>query len=181
MNDSASPRPGELFLQFLIIGAVSFGGGIVAYERALFVENKKWLSEDEFMADLALSQTTPGLIAINLAVLAGDRLAGIPGALASVLGLILPGTAFVMMAGFLYELTKTYPIINLALGGIAAGAVGLLAATTYKISAKHNLHVKSLAITATTFALISIFKVPLVWTLAIMLPFGLIAYRPART
>eukprot|EP01037_Dinobryon_pediforme_P005959 gene5959-6030_t len=108
---------------FLIIGAVSFGGGIVAYERALFVENKKWLSEDEFMADLALSQTTPGLIAINLAVLAGDRLAGVPGALASVLGLILPGTAFVMMAGFLYEVTKAFPIIGLALSGIAAGAV----------------------------------------------------------
>ena len=54
-----SPDLRDLFVQFLIIGAVSFGGGIIAYERILLVEKKKWLSADEFMAYLAISQTMP--------------------------------------------------------------------------------------------------------------------------
>ena len=64
----------ELFVEFLLIGAVSFGGGIVAYEKILLTEKKKWLSQDEFMAALAISQTMPGLNSVNLAILAGDKL-----------------------------------------------------------------------------------------------------------
>ena len=56
-----SPKLSDIFVQFLLIGAISFGGGIMAYERILLVENRKWLSADEFMAYLAISQTMPGL------------------------------------------------------------------------------------------------------------------------
>jgi chromate transport protein ChrA len=62
----------DLFLQFLYVGAVSFGGGIIAYERILLVEKRKWLNADQFMAYLAISQTMPGLNSVNLAVLTGD-------------------------------------------------------------------------------------------------------------
>jgi chromate transporter len=69
----------DLFLQFLFVGAVSFGGGIIAYERILLVEKRKWLTADQFMAYLAISQTMPGLNSVNLAILTGDYLRGIKG------------------------------------------------------------------------------------------------------
>ena len=74
----AAERPilWQIFFEFLLIGAVSFGGGIVAYERMLLIEKRQWLSADSFMATLALNQTMSGLNPVNLTLLAGDQLRG---------------------------------------------------------------------------------------------------------
>lgn len=168
----------ELFWQFMVIGAVSFGGGIIAYEQILLVEKKKWLDLDDFMATLAISQTMPGLNSVNMAVLTGDRLRGVLGAIAAGLGLILPGAAFVLIVGIAYMAKPDHPIANLILAGIAAGATGLLAAITYKIGQGHLRHLISCLIIITTFVLMSIFKLPLVIVLLIMAPVALFIYRP---
>jgi chromate transporter len=98
----------DLFLQFLIVGAVSFGGGIIAYERILLVEKRKWLNADQFMAYLAISQTMPGLNSVNLAVLTGDYLRGIKGSIIALLGLVLPGSALSSLAGLcLYRTNRS--------------------------------------------------------------------------
>ena len=174
------PRPSlfELFWQFMIIGAVSFGGGIIAYEQILLVEKKKWLDLDDFMATLAISQTMPGLNSVNMAVLTGDRLRGVLGAFAAGIGLILPGAAFVLIVGIAYLAKPDHPIADLLLAGIAAGATGLLAAITYKIGQAHLQHVISCIIIITTFVLMSIFKLPLIMVLLIMAPIALFIYRP---
>jgi chromate transporter len=174
------PRPSlfELFWQFMIIGAVSFGGGIIAYEQILLVEKKKWLDLDDFMATLAISQTMPGLNSVNMAVLTGDRLRGVLGAFAAGIGLILPGAAFVLIVGIAYMAKPDHPIADLLLAGIAAGATGLLAAITYKIGQTHLQHVISCIIIITTFVLMSIFKLPLIMVLLIMAPIALFIYRP---
>jgi len=176
----AQPLPTlfELFWQFMVIGAVSFGGGIIAYEQILLVEKKKWLDLDDFMATLAISQTMPGLNSVNMAVLTGDRLRGILGAIAAGLGLILPGAAFVLIVGIAYMAKPDHPIANLLLAGIAAGATGLLAAITYKIGQGHLRHIISCVIIITTFVLMSIFKLPLAIVLLIMAPVALFIYRP---
>ena len=179
-SGEAQPLPTlfELFWQFMVIGAVSFGGGIIAYEQILLVEKKKWLDLDDFMATLAISQTMPGLNSVNMAVLTGDRLRGVLGAIAAGLGLILPGAAFVLIVGIAYMAKPDHPIANLILAGIAAGATGLLAAITYKIGQGHLRHVISCLIIITTFVLMSIFKFPLVIVLLIMAPIALFIYRP---
>ena len=168
----------SLFIEFLLIGAVSFGGGIVAYEKILLTEKKKWLSQDEFMAALAISQTMPGLNSVNLAVLAGDKLRGGIGALVAMLGLILPGTLFVMIAGYAYSEGQDHPVVDLLLAGIAAAATGLLAAITYKIGANHFRHLKPLLIIVATFVLMSVLHLSLIWVLVIMAPIALFLFRP---
>lgn len=167
-----------LFIEFLLIGAVSFGGGIVAYEKILLTEKKKWLSQDEFMAALAISQTMPGLNSVNLAILAGDKLRGTLGALVAMLGLILPGALFVMIAGYAYTEGQDHPTINLLLAGIAACATGLLAAITYKLGADLFKQIKPLLIIVTTFVLMSVLHLSLLWVLLIMVPVALVIYRP---
>lgn len=168
----------DLFLQFLIVGAVSFGGGIIAYERILLVEKRKWLNADQFMAYLAISQTMPGLNSVNLAVLTGDHLRGMKGSIIALLGLVLPGSTLVLLLGFVYTELTDHAITVLLLTGIAAGATGLLAAVTYRIGDAHWKKPISLLLIATTFILMSIVKLQLLEVLAIMLPIGLFIYRP---
>ena len=171
----------DLFWQFLIIGAVSFGGGIIAYERILLIDKRKWLTSDEFMAYLAISQTMPGLNSVNLAVLAGDHLRGLKGAFAATVGLILPGSLFVLLVGLAYTNNNDHPLTNLLLTGIAAGACGLLSAITYRIGDQHWTKLKPLFVIVCTFGLMSIAKLSLPAVLAIMAPIAIYLYRPGKT
>jgi len=174
------PTLWQIFFEFLLIGAVSFGGGIVAYERLLLIKKRQWLCADSFMATLAISQTMPGLNSVNLALLAGDQLRGTMGALAAAIGLMLPGGAFVLVAGVAYSAGGQHPFINVLLAGIAAGATGLLASVTYTIGKRHFVQAKSLLMIVSTFVLMSVFKLSLVWVLIVMVPIGLYLYRPGQ-
>jgi len=168
----------DLFFQFLIIGAISFGGGIVAYERILLIEKKRWLTTDEFMGYLAISQTMPGLNSVNLAVLAGDHVRGALGACIAAVGLILPGSLFVLVIGIAYTTNTDHPLANLVLAGVAAAACGLLAAITYRIGDEHWKRLGSILIIIPTFLLMSIAKLSLPIVLLIMAPLALYMYRP---
>ena len=168
----------DLFFQFFIIGAISFGGGIIAYERILLIEKRRWLTADEFMGYLAISQTMPGLNSVNLAVLAGDHLRGALGACIATIGLILPGSLFVLVIGVAYTNNTDHPLANLVLAGVAAAACGLLAAITYRIGDDHWKHLKSLLIIFPTFLLMSIAKLSLPIVLLIMAPIAIYMYRP---
>ena len=188
MNDTKATVPPvavrptlwQIFFEFLLIGAVSFGGGIVAYERILLIKKRQWLSADSFMATLAISQTMPGLNSVNLALLAGDQLRGVTGALAAAIGLMLPGGAFVLLVGVAYSAGGQHPFINVLLAGIAAGATGLLASVTYTIGKRNFVQLKSLLMIVSTFVLMSVFKLSLVWVLIVMVPIGLYLYRPGQ-
>ena len=168
----------DLFIQFLIIGAVSFGGGIIAYERILLIEKRRWLTADEFIAYLAISQTMPGLNSVNLAVLAGDHLRGVIGACIATIGLILPGSLFVLAIGVAYTSNTDHPLANLILAGVAAAACGLLAAITYRIGDEHWKSLKSLLIIIPTFILMSVAKLNLPIVLLVMAPIAIFIYRP---
>lgn len=181
-GQAAASRPSlwELFFEFLIIGAVSFGGGIVAYEKILLTEKKRWLSDDEFMAALAISQTMPGLNAVNLAVLSGDKLRGALGSIVATIGLLIPGCAFVLVVGLIYLENADHPTANLILGGVAAAATGLLSAITYKIGNKQFRDFKSVVILIVTFILMSLVSLSLPMVLAIVAPIAIYIYRPRK-
>ena len=170
----------EIFIEFLIIGAVSFGGGIVAYEKILLTEKKKWLTDDEFMATLAISQTMPGLNAVNIAVLAGDKLRGALGAIIATIGLLIPGCTFVLVVGLIYLQSSDHPVANMLLTGVAAAATGLLSAITFRIGKKQFSEIKPLIILIATFLLMSFAGLSLPAVLAIMAPIAIFIYRPKK-
>jgi chromate transporter len=170
----------ELFLRFLAIGAVSFGGGMIAYQKVLLIDRKQWLTRDEFMAALAISQALPGLNSVNLAILAGDRLRGLPGALAAMLGLVLPGACFLLAAAVLYAQGQDHEIGRLLLGAVAAVATGVLAGVTAVLGGEHFRSVRSVALITATFVLTSVVKLALLQVLLIMVPLAIVIYRPRR-
>lgn len=132
-------KPLEIFWEFLMIGATSFGGGVVAYLRNSLVRKKQWFDDTEFLEMTSISNTLPGLNATNLAILAGDRLGGWLGATLALVAMCLPAFAFMTISGIIYGSHVDRPLADAALRGIAAAAVGLLAATWFQIG-KKSLH-----------------------------------------
>ena len=134
----ATPRPGtvsvgEIFGVFLLIGATSFGGGVVAYLRSSLVGRHRWLDDTSFVELLSISQTLPGLNATNMAVLVGDRLRGTGGAIAAICGICLPGALVMFVVGLLYGQHGGRPVVSAMLHGVAAAAVGLVSAVSLQI------------------------------------------------
>ena len=170
----------QIFWQFFVVGAMSFGGGIVAYLKELLVTRYRWVDNDEFIVMLSISQTMPGLNSVNIAILMGDRLRGALGACAASIGLLLPGAVIVLCIGLLYGLNSNHPMANHVLGGIAAAAAALLAIVTWNLGEHTFKKRKSLALLVLTFVLMSIVKWPLYLVLATLLPLALFIYRPSE-
>jgi chromate transporter len=129
----------DVFLQFLIIGATSFGG-VVPYLRNSLVGKLHWVDDKEFVELLSISQSLPGLNATNMAVLLGDRLKGWMGAVAGVIGMCLPGAIIMLVAGMLYKIRGDHAMVTYALKGVAAAAAGLLLATVIQLGKKSLSH-----------------------------------------
>ncbi len=170
----------QIFWQFFVVGAISFGGGIVAYLKELLVNRYRWVDNDEFIVMLSISQTMPGLNSVNIAILMGDRLRGALGAWAASLGLLLPGAAIVLSIGLLYGINSDHPMANHVLGGIAAAAAALLATVTWDMGTRIFKKRKSLALLVLTFVLMSVVKWPLYLVLGVVLPLALYIYRPTQ-
>jgi chromate transporter len=130
----------RIFLTFLLIGATSFGGGVVAYLRSSLVGKHAWLTDKEFVELLAISQSLPGLNATNMAILVGDRLRGFAGAIAAICGVCLPGAVLMYGVGIMYHAHGDRPLVTAALRGVAAAAVGLILATAVQLSQKSLAH-----------------------------------------
>ena len=132
----AKPSIGEIFFAFLTIGATSFGGGAVAYLRSTLVGAKKWVDDNSFLELYSISQSLPGLNTTNMAILVGDRLQGWVGAVAGVVGIILPGAILMTIAAMLYGVHGDRPYVTAALHGVAAAATGLILATFFQLARK---------------------------------------------
>ena len=87
----------QIFRAFLLVGATSFGGGVVAYLRSSLVGRHQWIDDRTFFEVLSVGQTLPGLNATNMAVLVGDRLRGAAGAAAALTGICLPGALLMLL------------------------------------------------------------------------------------
>lgn len=140
----------DIFIEFLIIGATSFGGGVVAYLRSGLVTKRKWVNDKEFVEMLAISQTLPGLNATNMAILVGDRLRGAMGSIAAIIGVCLPGAAYMYITAILYHLHGDRLLVTAALKGVAAAAVGLILATAVQLGKKSLSHNYDLILIALT-------------------------------
>jgi chromate transporter len=177
----ASPGPVALrhiFLEFLLIGATSFGGGVVAYLRNGLVEKRRWLDDRAFVELLSISQSLPGLNSTNMAILVGDRLKGFRGAFAGIVGMCLPGGLLMFLAGMLYREHGDHPLATAALKGVAAAAVGLILATAVQLGKKSLEHRADLVFVALTVVAVNRFHVSV---LAVLAAVGLVAtlwYRP---
>jgi chromate transporter len=168
----------QIFLAFLLIGATSFGGGVVAYLRNSLVTKNKWMDDVEFLELMSISNTLPGLNATNMSILAGDRLGGTLGAIAAMLGMCLPGLILLTAAGFLYGMHGDRPLVGAALRGVAAAAVGLIAATWWQIGKKTVKGFSDAFIILAAVLMVNHFKVSVPITLLTVGAVSIFTFRP---
>ena len=120
----------ELFLQFLKIGAFSFGGGYGAVPLIReTVLSRGWMDEAQMMNLLGISESTPGPIMVNTATMTGFDQAGIPGALAATLGVVLPSFLIMLIIPRLQKRWAGHKVILTAMRGIKPCLAGVIVAT----------------------------------------------------
>ena len=117
-----------LFKSTFLLSAVTFGGGfvIVSLYKKKFVEELKWLEEDEMLDITAIAQSSPGPIPINASVILGYRMAGIAGSLTAILGTALPAMIIISVISYFYTQFRTNRIIAIALQVMRAGVAAVI-------------------------------------------------------
>ena len=165
----AAPQSlGELFLAFNRLALQGFGGVLPVAQREL-VERLRWLTKDEFVEMLAVSQVLPGPNVVNLALMFGDRRFGTRGALAALAGMLLAPLLIVLALTALYVQFDRLPMVTGALRGMGAVAAGLVLATGLKLLVTMQRNVMgvgmSLVVGALTLLATAWLRLPLVWVI----------------
>ena len=119
---------GTLFKSMFMLSACTFGGGfvIVSLMKKKFVEELKWLEEDEMLDVTAITQSSPGPLPVNASVIIGYRMAGVLGSLTAILGTILPPMIIISIISLFYEQFRTNPYIAVALQVMRAGVAAVI-------------------------------------------------------
>ncbi len=119
---------GKLFLATFQLSACTFGGGfvIIPLMRRKFVEELHWIEEQEMMDLTAIAQSAPGAIAVNASILVGYRVAGIAGALVTVLGTVLPPLIIISVISLFYTAFRNNIIISMVMAGMLAGVAAVI-------------------------------------------------------
>jgi chromate transporter len=118
----------EIFIEFFKIGLFMFGGGyggIALFYKEL-VENKGWISEEEFLKILGIAESTPGPIAINTATWVGYILGGFPGSIIATMGVILPAYLVILGAVIVFRPYLEHEIVKAIFRGINAAIIALI-------------------------------------------------------
>lgn len=118
----------KLFVTNFVLSACTFGGGfvIISMMKSKFVEQLKWIGDDEMLDMTAIAQSAPGSLAVNMSIVVGYRLRKIPGALVSVLGTVLPPLIIISIISFIYNWFKDNAHIALLLQVMRAGVAAVI-------------------------------------------------------
>jgi chromate transporter len=159
----------DLFAGFFFVGMIGFGG-IAAAMHHVIVERRRWLDDQQYASVLGLGQVLPGANLVNMATIVGDRFQGFQGALLSLAGLIFMPVVILIGLASVYDQFATNPDVIAATKAAAAGAVGLMFGTAYKIGKTVVTTRWALLFAVLSFVSIGILRLPLVGTLLVLAP-----------
>ena len=163
-----------LFLGFSSVGLSGFGG-VLPFARRMLVEERRWMSAEEFNAQLGLCQFLPGPNVVNLAVVVGKRYGGLPGAVVAALGLLTGPFVIVLLLALLYDHYGSLPQVQSMLRGIAAVGCGLLFSMAWRMGAALKEKRFFLPFSVLTVVAIAVFRwpMPIVMVIGLLLSGGL--------
>jgi chromate transporter len=160
----------DLFWSFTRLALQGFGGVIAIVQREL-VEEKKWMTRDQFLEDWSVAQILPGANVVNLSLMIGDRYFGFRGALAALAGMLAFPMLVVLLVALAFAGVGDSPQVQGALRGLGAVAAGLIAATGLKLAAALGKNVMGSAVcwflVVATVVAIAVFRVPLALVLVV--------------
>lgn len=180
MKKKANPKIlWQLFTSMFLLSSCTFGGGfvIVSLMKKKFVDEKKWLEEDEMLDITAITQSSPGPLPVNASVIIGYRMAGIAGSLTAIAGTILPPMIIISLISLCYEQFRTNEIVALALQVTRAGVAAVILDVTLNLAGNiiklHNAFY--LAMMILCFIAVVFFNVSAMAVILICLAVGIVS------
>ncbi len=166
----------DLFWTFFKIGITSFGGGytMVSLIEREVVGKKQWLGSEDMLNIFAIAETTPGPISINTSTYVGYHKAGVVGAAASTLGVVLPSFIIIFVISFFIEFFQTNLWLGYALKGMRIGALALILGAVLNMYKKIEKTIFGLIILAFTFLITLFTDFSIIYTLLICAAVGII-------
>jgi chromate transporter len=177
MSTSSAPTPPgliELFAAFAKMSLAGFGGVLVFARRSL-VDERRWMTADEFNEAFALCHFLPGPNIVNLSVVFGSRFRGVAGGIAAFAGLVGPPVVIVTILAALYARYGEIDVLRRILAGVSCAAVGLLLSTVLRMMMPliRKRDAVGLLVLAAVFAAIGLFRLPLPSVLLVAIPLSI--------
>ncbi|MGN0722768.1 MAG: chromate transporter [Treponema sp.] len=168
----------QLFLTFAKIGSFTFGGGIAMLPMLSteLVEKRKWITDDELLDYYAVGQSTPGIIAVNVATFSGYKKGGVFGGICATLGMIFPSVLIISILATLINSIDQFPLVQSALNGINVAVCALLCDASITFSKKSVKKAYQVVLLLISFALIYFFNIPSFVIILMAVFFGVIWY-----
>ncbi|MCR5764817.1 MAG: chromate transporter [Treponema sp.] len=151
-----------LYFSFAKIGTFTIGGGLAMMPmmQKELVDKKKWITEEELIDYYAVGQSTPGIIAANVATFVGYKQCGIIGGIVATLGMVTPSLVIIMILANLINSISDYPMVQKALNGINVAVAALLTSVIVRFAQKTIKNVWNALFMGISFILIFFFHVP---------------------
>lgn len=168
-----------LFLTFLKVGAFTFGGGyaMIPIIQREVVDKRKWVTDNDILDILAISESTPGPISVNAATFIGFRVAGFFGSLFATLGLVLPSFIIIFIISFFYKTFMSWTIVQAIFKGLSVGVILLLFNAFFKLkkAVKTNwLGIILFFIGLATMLVLNLFQIKVPMVSLMIIAFGLL-------
>ena len=138
----------KLFISFFKIGAFTFGGGwamIPLIEREV-VDKQNWIKREDFVDALAIAQSLPGVLAVNISILIGNKLRGLKGCLMATLGTILPSFLIILAIAIWFVQTFDNPVVERIFKGIRPAVVALIVSPVFSTAKTARINIKTVII-----------------------------------
>jgi len=162
----------EIFILFFKIGAFTIGGGyaMLSLIEDEIVNKKKWLDHEEFLDGMAIAQSTPGVLAVNISLITGYKIAGFLGMFAGMLGAVLPSFFIVLFLSQILLAYGNHPIVVAIFNGVKPAITALILISVYRIGKSANINRYNFVIPLIVAVLIKYFRVsPIVIIIATMI------------
>lgn len=152
----------ELLISFIKIGFLTIGGGYVMLPmmQSELIEKKHWITEEELLDYYAVGQSTPGIIAVNVATFVGYKKAGVTGGIVATLGIISPSLIIITALAGVIQSIDQYPNVQKAMSGINVAVCALITDATLNFIKKGVKNFVTLLVLLASFLLIYYVKVP---------------------
>ena len=166
----------NLYFSFAKIGTFTIGGGLAMMPmmQSELIEKRKWITDEELIDYYAVGQSTPGIVAVNVATFVGYKQMGIIGGIFATLGMVTPSLVIIMILASLINSINDFPIIQKALKGINVAVAALLTSTIINFMKKTIKKFTNAIFMMISFLLVFVFKLPSFWIILFALLIGVV-------
>lgn len=166
----------NLYFSFAKIGTFTIGGGLAMMPmmQSELIEKRKWITDEELIDYYAVGQSTPGIVAVNVATFVGYKQMGIIGGVFATLGMVTPSLVIIMILASLINSINDFPIIQKALKGINVAVAALLTSTIINFMKKTIKKFTNAIFMMISFLLVFVFKLPSFWIILFALLIGVV-------